>query len=345
MVVTSDCHSTDDFTRKHLSITISQPNIFRLPVYTFLHRPLKLISVTLSKGPIFKIIPFIKVLIKLLKFSPDLIIAGPLPTTVVLYASFFKKLTGAKLLINPCFHPTDTDFIQPLLLKSLKSADYLWTLTEFETEYFRQQLKISVGKLLHLGIGIDKNFLIKTDKLFPKFPNLLYIGSFSAHKGIDTLIKSFSLLPSPVTLTLAGQPTLYFPLIKKQINSLPSGTKNRINIIKNFSSSHLSRLIDKSTILILPSRQESFGLVLIEALARKTPIITSDIPQLSEFISRFRSGLTFKLDDSADLIRQIQKLIMSPKQSKTFGQNGFKFVSKHYTWDKIGKSLCQKLSL
>ena len=284
-----------------------------------------------------------KALKNIIDFSPDLIIAGPLHTTNVLYASLFKKLTQAKLLINPCFHPTDPDFNGFLLRKVLKTADYIWTLTKFETNYFQNQ-SLPPQKLLLLGNGVDASLLLKTEKHFSKIQTkILYIGSFAAHKGLDTLIDSLSFLPASVSLTLAGQPSLYFPIIQKQISSLPLSLKKRINIIKNFPDSHLSRLIDSSTILILPSRQESFGLVLIEAMARKTPIITSDIPELRELVNNSQAGLTFKTDNPQDLARQVKYLISHPKLQKSFGESGFNYVSTHYTWDKIGKNLCQKL--
>jgi glycosyltransferase involved in cell wall biosynthesis len=346
LVITSDCYSTDDFTRPHSSISPTSPHIIRLPIYTFLHRPLKLLSITLSKGPIFKIFPFFTALKKIIKFSPQLIIAGPLPTTIVLYADFIRKLTPAKLLLLPCFHPTDSDFNQTLLTKVLVRADYIWTLTKYETDYFQKQFKIPKHKLLFLGNGIDQNFFLKNaKKISPNQTNLLFVGSFAAHKGLETLITALKFLPKNICLTLAGQPTLYFPVIEKQINSLSLNIKKRIKILKNFPSSQLTQLIDRSSILILPSRQESFGLVLVEALARKTPVITSNIPQLSEFIDKTGGGLTFKLNDPKNLARQIQKLVSSPNLAQTFGQNGFNYVSKHYTWDKIGKDLCQKLSV
>ncbi|KKR68838.1 MAG: Glycosyltransferase [Microgenomates group bacterium GW2011_GWA2_40_6] len=343
LVLTSCCHSTDDFTRHYTPISQKNLHILRLPVYTIFHRPLKLISSTLSKGPIFKILPFLTALKNIIDFSPDLIIVGPFPTTMALYALLFKKITKAKLLINPCFHPTDPDFSGFLLGKALKSADYIWAFTKFEINYYRNQ-QISKQKLFLWGNGIDYSLLIKTEKHFPKIQtNLLYIGSFAAHKGLDTLIDSLVFLPASVFLTLAGQPSLYFSTIQKQISSLPLNIRNRIKIINSFPDSDLSGLIDSSTVLILPSRQESFGLVLIEAMARKTPILTSDIPELLELVNNSQAGLTFKVNNPQDLAQQIQLIISHPKLQKSFGENGFKYVSTNYTWDKIGKNLCQKL--
>jgi hypothetical protein len=81
LLISSNCYSTDDFTHPTGKHTYTG-----LPVYTIFHKPIKLISKifpifgVFAKGPIFKYLPIIKIL----KFKPDYIIAGPLPTTIVL---------------------------------------------------------------------------------------------------------------------------------------------------------------------------------------------------------------------------------------------------------------------
>lgn len=182
--LSSDCSSTDDFTNKTKTpcpVKGRAGEGFRLPVYHHLRRPLKFINLFLpkssylhqllqiaQKGPIFKIIPFIKATIQILKFKPDLIIAGPLPTTTILYANFLKFLSRAlvnqqtRLLINASFHPTDPDFHRLPLIKTLQSTDYLWTLTQYETDYFIKNFKIDPNKIILAGNGVDQSFLKKS---------------------------------------------------------------------------------------------------------------------------------------------------------------------------------------
>jgi len=350
LVITSNCTSTDDFVSKHHQTKFNQStvNIIRLPVITLFHRPFKLFGKifanfkTFSKGPIFSYLP----LKKIIEYKPDFILAGPLPTTIIIYARFLSLLTKAKLIINASFHPTDKDFQTPILLSILKKSDFIWTLTDYETQYFHKNLAISKNKLLNLGNGVDQDFL--SSKVNLKIDNnhhLLYIGSFAAHKNIESLISAFSMLPKNYFLTLAGQKTLYFPKIKQLIDSLPKSIFQRINIIYSFPNSQLSSLIDHSNILISPSLQESFGLVLIESMARSKPVIAADIYSSKEIITKSKSGLFFSSQDPIDLKNKITSLSDNQKLYEKLSHNAFNYVKKHYTWNRIGEQLCQNLGI
>jgi len=357
LVITSNCYSSDDFVSAHPSNIASDKdasNIVRLPVITLFHRPFKLLSKyfpnfkTFSKGPIFSSFKF---LISSFKFRPDFIIVGPLPTTIVLYARlirfFCKTLFNfpSKLLINASFHQSDSDFQTPILLNTLKSADYIWTLTDYETNYFHHHLSIPKNKLLNLGNGVDKSFLITSHLPNYSTNNLLYIGSFAAHKNISTLISAFALLPGKYTLSLAGQKTLFYPQIKTQIENLPPSISKRIKLIFSYDNSKLAQLIDNCQLLISPSTQESFGLVLIEAMARSKPVLAANIPASIELIKKSKSGLIFSQKDPHDLKEKILQITQNKTLQKRFSSLGFKYVSNHYTWDKIGASLCKKLGI
>lgn len=395
LYLSSDCSSTDDFVKnKYLKSDKSTSDQIKIPVYHHLRRLLKFKSLLIpkksyhygllkvfQKGPIFKLIPFIKATIQILKFKPDLIIAGPLPTTIVLYANFLKKIINSKdflpslrenaglsgrrfckLLINASFHPTDPDFHQIPLINALKKADYLWTLTQSETNYFTKNFKIDPQKIILAGNGIDSDFLIspfhqREMSEGQRDFNILFIGSIAAHKRVDLLIKSFSDLISSlhqgrmprnseeVGLTIAGQKTLFYPQIEKLFKSLNPKIKSKINFIFNFSQKDLSKIIDNCNVLVLPSIQESFGLVVIEAWARQKPVICADIPALKELVKKSNGGLSFKIDNQNDLTKKIQFILKNPQKAQQMGQNGYKYVKNNYTWDKVGDKICQKILL
>ena len=364
LYLSSDCSSTDDFNKtKTKTLKDQKTKILKLPVYHRLRKPLKFINLFLpqktylhqllqifQKGPIFKTIPFIKAIIQILKFKPDLIIAGPLPTTVILYANLLKFLSNklnnysTKLLINASFHPTDPDFHRSPLIKTLQLADYIWTLTQSENDYFIKNFKINPDKLILAGNGIDKSFLIKKPKsnIQHLTSNILFIGSLSAHKGLDTLITSFSSLLT-TKLIIAGQKTLYYPQIRKQIKKLPKNIKSKIKFIFSFPQNKLSQIIDNCNVLVLPSKQESFGLVLLESWARQKPVIVSDIPSLSEIVTKTNGGLIFKLDSSTDLSQKISKILKNTKLAHQLSQNGFNYVKNNYTWEVVGNKIKEKI--
>lgn len=353
LLISSNSYSTDDFTtHSHKTIASKRQRAIALPVYTFFHKPFKLLSKifpvfgVFAKGPIFKLIPFLRALSSVISYRPQIIIAGPLPTTIILYARFFRFLSSAlahqrtKLLINASFHPTDPDFQNKLLLNTLKSADYIWTLTDYETNYFNKKLNIPKSKLLNLGNGIDPQLLTNAPSRLPAGRHgqranvLLYIGSLSKHKNIEQLISTHQLLLKKypkLKLIIAGQKTLYYPKLKK-ILKLPN-----IKTIFNFKTNALSRLLDQSAILVSPSTQESFGLTLIEAWARKTPVIGINIPSSVELITKSNGGL-IGLDN-------IEKLLRDVSLCQKLGQNGYNYVKANYLWPDITQKLCQKLQL
>ncbi|MFA6185124.1 MAG: glycosyltransferase family 4 protein [Candidatus Shapirobacteria bacterium] len=378
LYLSSNCSSTDDFIKKSPALSREgfRKGFIKLPTYHHLRRPLKFLNLFLKqdllkvfqKGPIFKIFPFLKATYQILKFKPDLIIAGPLPTTIILYAVFFKKITNSKLLINASFHPTDQDFQQKPLINTLKKADFLWTLTQSETDYFTKNFNIDPKKIILAGNGVDYNFLKKSK--IPRLVsaksrsasggkgglgsfNILFIGSLAAHKRVDILIKSFSdiLASRPVKggieggfkLTIAGQKTLFYSQIEKLINSLDPKLKSKINFIFNFNQKDLAKIIDNCSVLVLPSVQESFGLVIVEAWARQKPVICADIPALKELVQNSNGGLLFKTNDQSDLTKKIQEIIDNPKKSEQMGKNGYNYVKNNYTWNNVGNKICQKI--
>jgi len=373
LYLSSNCSSTDDFVNPKFKISPPLKNFVKLSTYHNLRRPLKFLNLFLKqdllkviqKGPIFKIIPFLKATYQILKFKPDLIVAGPLPTTIILYASFFKKITNSKILINASFHPTDQDFQQKPLISALKKADYLWTLTQSEIDYFTKNFNIDLKKIILAGNGVDADFLkkIKIPRLVSakgrsasggkegvrgRF-NILFIGSLAAHKRVDLLTKSFSSLlqgrmsEGQVGLTIAGQKTLFYPQIEKLINSLDPKIKSKINFIFNFDQKDLAKIIDNCSVLVLPSIQESFGLVVIEAWARQKPVICADIPALKELVEKSNGGLLFQVDDQNDLTQKIKFILDNPKKAEHLGKNGYNYVKNNYTWNKVGNKICQKI--
>lgn len=379
LVLTSNCSSTDSFVSPQIPILplpfVTQTNpgksalgyIYRLPVYRRLRRPLKLLYLIFSripffsshpyfldllsiyqKGPIFKIIPFLRAFVACLRFHPNYLIVGPLPLTTILYARFISYFTRVPLIIDASFHPHDPDFTRQPLLNTLAQANYIWSKTDYETHLYHHQLKLSSPQILTLGSGVDPSHLIQPNRVkFPEIPTILFIGVLAAHKRVDLLVDVFPDLIKihpDLRLVIAGQTTLYYPVIAAKIHSLPQKIQSQIQLRLNFKQTSLPRLIDQATFLVQPSLHEAFGLVLIESLARAKPILVSDIPSMAEIAQKTGGGFTFKTNSPTNLIYQANYLLNHPQVCRQAGQKGHHYVRSHYTWDKIGECLLQNLS-
>ena len=92
--------------------------------------------------------------------------------------------------------------------------------------------------------------------------------------------------------------------------------------------------------LVLPSlRSESFGLVVIEAMASEKPAIVSALPGPTELIEEGKYGLTVKIGDSDDLKNKIEYLARNREICMQMGKSGRQKVLEKYSWSKINESL------
>lgn len=300
------------------------------PISQFL-KHISLIGPILKIGPIFSPLT----LYKLARQKPQIILAGPLPTTIALYAYFLKIITDAKLVLVPCYHPTDTTFNNPIFAHILQKSNLVLTLTNYEKNL------LQTSNCQVLPPGINANLILKTKPSFPKTKNILFLGNFAAHKQIILLLQAFAKLKINCTLTIAGKKTLYYPEILKYLHTLPKSIQTKINIIDSgYNPDQLIHLLNSCTLMCLPSSQESFGIVFAEAWARGKPVVGSDIPAVSELFKQTKGGLTFKNLNTNSLCQTLEKLLLDPQLCQKLGENGHSYVRQHLTWDKIGNQLC-----
>jgi glycosyltransferase involved in cell wall biosynthesis len=96
--------------------------------------------------------------------------------------------------------------------------------------------------------------------------------------------------------------------------------------------------------LVLPSlRSESFGLVVIEAMASEKPSIVSAMPGPSELIEEGKCGLTVKPGDSDDLKEKIEYLARNREICMEMGRSGRQKALEKYSWSAINESLEREL--
>jgi glycosyltransferase involved in cell wall biosynthesis len=104
-----------------------------------------------------------------------------------------------------------------------------------------------------------------------------------------------------------------------------------------------NRFFQEIDILCMPSRQESFGLVLIEALAQAVPVVTSDAPGPFEIAAAGRNALVAPVDDAPALAAAIETLIDDEPLALGLGKHGQECVRATYSFDVVAGRLDQAL--
>lgn len=121
----------------------------------------------------------------------------------------------------------------------------------------------------YLTVDIDKYLTKKTSY---EARQLLYVGSLIQRKGLDLLLPAFAEISEDIRLVIVGEGQEKQALIE-QIAKL--GLMNRVEFRGFVEGEELRRLYRESDVFVLPTREDCFGLVILEAMCASLPVISS----------------------------------------------------------------------
>ncbi|MCK5450024.1 glycosyltransferase family 4 protein [Candidatus Pacearchaeota archaeon] len=219
-----------------------------------------------------------------------------------------------------------------ILKKTIDNSDKVICSSDFVKNDF---LKDYLGKTKTITPGVDIN-LFKPSLKQTKGNNVLFVGSLNKsdeYKSLDILIKSLQKVKEEfkdVKLIIVGEgdnKNNYLNLAEKY------GLKQNVIFLGELYGKDLVREYQNTNVLVLPSVKESFGMVLIEAMACKKVVIGSRVEGIPHVIDDRKNGLLVPPKNSDVLANAIIKLLKNSKLAKEMGENGYKKVRENFTWD------------
>ena len=162
---------------------------------------------------------------------------------------------------------------------------------------------------------------------------LLYVGRIAKGKGVDKLVKILNLIHKKnknIKLVVIGGDAGYLHIVKTLISKY--NLSKKVIFLGYISKKDLSKYYALADLVIYPSRQEIFGLVLCEAMACGKAVIGSDIFGPSEIIINGETGYTSNFQNLEDLSNKIMELLKDKDKLNYMGKKGLERVIKHYTW-------------
>jgi len=158
-----------------------------------------------------------------------------------------------------------------------------------------------------------------------------FIGQLSAHKGLDLLINAYlSIRGDNISLMIYGSPDQGSPYLDELLRL--SLNNRHITFCGTFPREELAARLSEFDVLVIPSRwYENSPLVLLYALATRTPVIVTDVKGMSEFVKDGFNGYTFKKNSVEHLTAVMQKIVDDPSSVKRLSHNAVyrKDVSDH----------------
>jgi glycosyltransferase involved in cell wall biosynthesis len=276
---------------------------------------------------------------RLLREGFEVVVAGPVPTTSVFYALLFRCFASTvKLVFVPCMHTRDKLHVSPINLWAMRKAEAVATLSEDEREFLAGK-GVQRSRLFRVAAAVD-DAIAEAPASLPGGEGeptdyVLYLGQEGEHKRIPLLIKAMTGLWAKGfrhSLVIAGARTQHSAVIDRLIAAVPPTWRGRIFRFSDFSESRKVDLLDGCRLLVNPSSFESFGIVFLEAWARRKPVVGSCIRAVREIIRDGENGFLFEDRNAADLEEKIASLLTDVGLSSGMGEAGFREVQKHYRW-------------
>lgn len=245
--------------------------------------------------------------------------------------SKYTKDSQIKILQEHAHHNNNAKYIAKVI-KACQNADYLMPvsneLTNFYKEYVEPRTKCHFIKL-----PINK---IPSKIKYTNTKKLICVGRLSKEKGHLDLIDVFYEAQrkiSELELFIYGDGNMRSELETK-INNYNIADKVRMCGFQKLDV--INKQYENSSLFILPSFEESFGLVLIEAMAYGIPCLSFETPRGPHEIINGRNGIIINGRDKEEMVNQIVTLLVDETKLKEMSKEAYK-TANEYSFDEIKK--------
>lgn len=181
---------------------------------------------------------------------------------------------------------------------------------------------------------VDAGEVKRSYGIHPYAPLILFIGRLVYQKGPDLLIEALRKVCRErwdARVIVAGDGGMR-QYLQERAWDLP------INFIGYVPDSEYIRLLNACDLVVIPSRNEPFGLVLLEAWSAEKPVVASNVGGLSENIDPFLNGI--KAEPEADsLAWGISTMVNDFGKAELMGKLGRSKVDRMFLWEPIAQRM------
>ena len=245
-------------------------------------------------------------------------------------------------IYSPLVHGFPRSFPEACWIATCRSADAIFSLSEFAKKNISNAYHIPSFKIKVTYAGVDDSFFLEKKSYgyvqkANKF-SLLFCGRLNGkeQKGVDILLKSFPLIlkKHQVTLKIIGSGPR---LEQYKIFARDLGIEKSVKFLGFIKHNELPKHYSETDLFVLPSRRESFGLVLAEAMAAGLPVVSTRVGAIPEVVKDGETGLLVPPDNPQKFADAVNFLLSNPQKMKMMSEKGRERARKYFTWDKVAE--------
>lgn len=199
------------------------------------------------------------------------------------------------------------------------------------------------------NISIAKSFGVDTNK-----PTGIFVGRITRQKGLPHLLEAIKLIDPNIQIILcAGAPDTkeIANEVDSAINQLSNSRGNIVSIQKMVQQRELMALLGVSDVFLCPSIYEPLGIVNLEAMSAKLPVVATATGGITEVVIDNETGYLVpieQVDDgtgtpldpkkySEDFAKAIDKMFNNLDNAKEMGTKGYNRAKDYFSWNTIAK--------
>ncbi len=200
------------------------------------------------------------------------------------------------------------------------------------SHFTRYKLGIPKARVIHNSVRLPDSSIDKSNNA----NSILFIGRVSQEKGFDDLLNAMSKIAcQDIYLDAIG----YCSNLQYYVDKINMfGLENQVEI--HGFVNDVRSYIRQAKVVVLPSKRESFGRVLLEAFAQKKPVIATNIGGVPEIVDE-SCGILIEPGDIDKLTEAILLIYNDANKGFELGKNGFIKLSRKFNWEKYKKQILE----
>ena len=206
-----------------------------------------------------------------------------------------------------------------------------WYLQMFGRDLSKKTKTIPAGVDNQVDFGKNTSWIDKKYQF--KYPNMvLFTGRLTIHKGVEYLIKAARQINAEIVILGDGPE-------RKYLESLIHKYKLTNVHMLGYFSQKLGEINDfylRADVYVAPSVwNEPLGLVILESMVHKTPVIVTRKGGVSTIVKDGVNGFLVRPKSSNEIAKKVNLLIENEKLRYKMGENAYRTVVERFNWDKI----------
>ncbi len=225
---------------------------------------------------------------------------------------------------------------RPMIKELIHRVDAVICVSRFEASSLQEAFPESRNKIHIIQNGVDFSRLESYRWRQPAEPTILFAGRLEHHKNVDKIIRAFEPIhrENPRTrLVIVGRGPAKIELVHL---SRELGLDGKIEWIDGAEKTRMNQLYSSSSVVVMPSEFEAYGLVAAEAISLGVPTIVANLTALADFVT---AGLAQPIDPpvtSEKVLARIKQVLADPSAYSPRIGPGDGILS----WDDVVSKTC-----